>query len=184
MRTIAQICGLLRKAECIIWFEFRVWIQLSKAAFYLDLPLNNIFRVLWRNLTKMAHSSMVKRQTIKAGFKASNVSGIFVHRNLRVNYVPRAPSTRGPERHEKKKFICVFKLWANGKICFLVYQCAQSKNNSDKRWSLFYLKKNTCSKGQLISKCLFGVFNFFQKRTKTRCIQGVQTRFEPNKNAY
>ena len=24
-----------------------------------------------------------------------------------------------------------------------------------------------CPKGQLISKCLFGVFNFFQKRTKT-----------------
>ena len=50
----------------------------------------------------MAHSSMVKRQTIKAGFKASNVSGIFVHGNLRVNYITRAPSTRGPERHEKK----------------------------------------------------------------------------------
>ena len=46
---------------------------------------------------------MVKRQTIKARFKASNVPGIFVHRNLRVNYVPLAPSnTRGPERHEKK----------------------------------------------------------------------------------
>jgi hypothetical protein len=26
------------------------------------------------------------------------------------------------------------------------------------------------AKGQLISKCLFGVFNFFQKWRKTRCI--------------
>ena len=66
----------------------------------------------------MAHSSMVKRQTIKAGFKASNVSGIFVHRNLRVNYVPRVPSTRGPERHEKKVYLCLLDYEQTEKFAF------------------------------------------------------------------
>ena len=51
---------------------------------------------------------MVKRQTVKAKFKASNVSGIFVHRNLRVNYVPvpRAPPD-GLKGMKKKVYLCL-----------------------------------------------------------------------------
>ena len=48
---------------------------------------------------------MVKRQTIKAAFKASNVLGIFVHRNLRVNL----PGLHPPEglKGMKKKGLFV-----------------------------------------------------------------------------
>ena len=43
-------------------------------------------------------------------------------------------------------------------FAFWFYFSVSNKGFSDFRWPL---------KGQLISKCLFGVFNFFQKRTKT-----------------